>query len=158
MAADKNTPALVLVLCRCVQRLPTSLGEAALCSGGLSSSKEQPELSSTLCPLLPEFILLPAPPKSKQLIAWPSILFFNTMRKAGGVSSVGLLQFFWWVSKGSSGISDSFSQTTSLARGREMDVPVPVLGRERHNRDRLTHLGLFHLLWSLGLEQKAFIH
>lgn len=59
MAADKNTPALVL--CRCVQRVPTSLGEAALCSGGLSSSKEQPELSSTLCPLLPEFILLPVP-------------------------------------------------------------------------------------------------
>lgn len=67
---------------------------------------------------------------------------------------MALLQSFRWVSKASLGLSDTSSQTASLAQGTEMDVPV--LGRERHSR--VTKLGLLHLLYSLGLEQKAFIN
>lgn len=109
--------------------------------------------SAALCPLLPEFILLPAPSQNIFLPGLHSC--FNTMRKSGGVSW-GQLESFWWVSKASSGLSDSFSQTTPLAQGREVDVPV--LGRERHSRHRVTKLGLLHLLQSLGLEQKVFIN
>lgn len=50
MAADKNTRVFLRhALRRYTLRVPTSLGEAAPCSGGLA---QQPEPHGTLCPFL----------------------------------------------------------------------------------------------------------